>query len=159
MASKEIRVRMAEYHVARNPTLLVTLGLGSCVGVALYDSINRIGGLIHIMLPENNSQSNLAKYADTGIPQMITEMLKKGAKKRNMIAKIAGGARMFQIESDNASMKIGERNIEAVHKILKKEGIEIVAEDVGEDFGRTVKFSTVSGDVLVRSYKRGTITL
>ncbi|HHU91709.1 MAG TPA: chemotaxis protein CheD [Halanaerobiaceae bacterium] len=154
--SETVRVKMAEYHVGASPDILVTIGLGSCVGIALYDEISKIGGLIHIMLPHNNDENNLkpAKYADTGIPLLIEKMVEAGANRENIIAKIAGGAHMFSSSPDMV-IQIGKRNIEAVYQILEENNIPIVGEDLGKDYGRTMEFYTEDGRVKIRSYRAG----
>lgn len=154
--SETVRVKMAEYHVGRSPDILVTIGLGSCVGIALYDDINKIGGLIHIMLPKSNGGENIkpAKYADTGIPLLIEKMVEAGARRENMTAKLAGGAHMF-FSSGDMVIQIGKRNIEAVYRILEEYNIPIIGEDLGKDYGRTMEFYTEDGRVKIRSYKKG----
>jgi len=159
MSNDEIRIKMAEYTVAKPPNILVTLGLGSCIGLALYDKYSKVSGLIHFMLPASNGKKNTAKYADTGIPFLIEEMVKNGAKKRNIVAKLVGGAKMFSFGEENSVMNIGKRNSQAAKEILKAEGIKIAAEDIGEDFGRTMRFYSETGDVLVTSYKRDDLTI
>jgi len=159
MSRDEIRIKMAEYAVAKPPNVLVTLGLGSCIGLALYDQYSKVSGLIHFMLPNSNGKQNKAKYADTGIPFLINEMVKKGASKSRIRAKIVGGARMFNFADENSAMNIGKRNSEAAKKILKEEGIKVIGEDTGEDFGRTMRFYADSGEVKVTSYKRDDLTL
>ncbi|HMA59220.1 MAG TPA: chemotaxis protein CheD [Halanaerobiales bacterium] len=154
MNNDEIRIKMAEYTVSKPPHVLVTLGLGSCIGLALYDKYLKVGGLIHFMLPYSNGKKNTAKYADSGIPFLIEEMVKIGARKRNIVAKIVGGAKMFNFGEENSAMNIGKRNSEAAKEILKTKSIKIVGEDIGEDFGRTMRFYTESGKVKVTSYKR-----
>lgn len=156
---QEKRVRMAELSVGKAPDVLVTIGLGSCVGVAIYDRRNKIGGLVHIMLPENKKNAKKAKYADTGIPFLIEKMVKLGASKRRLTAKIAGGARMFNISDESSNMNIGERNIEAVHRILEQEKIELLGEDVGKNYGRSMRFFTGDGNVLITSHKKDDINL
>src|SRR6056297_2583077 len=116
---------MADYAVGGEEHVLATLGLGSCIGISLYDKFKRVGGLVHIMLPENPGGKKTVKYADTAIPFLINQLEKMGAQKRRLSAKIVGGAAMFKSESGNAVMQIGERNIEAVKKYLKKERIDI----------------------------------
>jgi chemotaxis protein CheD len=153
MKSQEKRVRMAEYAIATSPGLLVTVGLGSCVGVALYDYRKKIGGLVHIMLPVNRKGLKPAKYADTGIELLIKKMIEKGANKRRLIAKIAGGSQMFAISGNNSSLQVGKRNIEKVRSILKDKNINIKGEDVGGDYGRTMKFHTNDGSILIKSHR------
>ncbi|NLJ84618.1 MAG: chemotaxis protein CheD [Halanaerobiaceae bacterium] len=154
--SETVRVKMAEYHVGKSPDVLITIGLGSCVGIALYDDISKVGGLIHIMLPKSNDTENLkpAKYADTGIPLMIEKMVEAGAVRENITAKIAGGAHMFSSSGDMV-IQIGKRNIEAVCQILEDLNIPITGEDLGKDYGRTMEFYTEDGRVKIRSYKKG----
>jgi len=153
MTDSSIKVKMAEYGVAESPDQLVTIGLGSCVGITLYDKYKKIGGMVHIMLPENRKGLKPAKYADTGIPLLIEELEKLGAKKNHMIAKIAGGAKMFSVTSKDSSLNVGERNVIKVKEVLKDLGIRIIGEDTGANYGRTMKFFTDNGSVLITSHK------
>jgi chemotaxis protein CheD len=150
----EIQVGIAEFKVGREPAVIVTLGLGSCVGVTLYDGFNRVGGLLHVMLPRvadfTRGAHKPAKFADLGIPVFLKEVLKTGADRRFLEAKIAGGAQMFTGADRKFELNIGERNIEAVRETLKTLKIRIVAEDVGGSKGRTMMLHTVSGRVIVR---------
>ena len=157
-----IVVNIADYKVAKNNCTLVSVSLGSCVGIALYDSINKTGGLAHIMLPDSSLMSNNAglsspnKFADTAIKLMLKEMEKFGALKCNLTARITGGACMFKTASSNPIMNIGVRNIEAVKKVLAEEKIPIIAEDVGKNYGRTIEFMVETGKVLIKSAQYGT---
>ncbi|AEA47468.1 chemotaxis protein CheD [Archaeoglobus veneficus] len=147
--AERIRVRMAEYKVCNSGGILVTT-VGSCVAIGLVDPVAGVGGLAHIMLPEANGKSDaVGKYADTAIPAMLKEMEKKRAKKERIIAKIAGGARMFNFSSDKMEY-VGDRNVEAVRRILKKYGIRIAGEDVGKNHGRTVEFHTSDGRMIIK---------
>jgi chemotaxis protein CheD len=150
----EIQVGIAEFKVGREPVVIVTLGLGSCVGVTLYDSLNRIGGLLHVMLPRvadfTKGASKPTKFADLGIPLFLKEVLRMGADRRFLEAKIAGGAQMFSGADKKFQLNIGERNIEAVRETLKALKIKIVAEDVGGTRGRTMMLDTVSGRVVLK---------
>lgn len=157
--SKELKIKMAEYGVTKSPDVLVTYGLGSCLGIVLYDHSAKIGGLIHIMLPQNNAGKNQAKYADTGIPLLIKKMTAAGARKRRLEAKIIGGAQMFNFGSEKTISNIGKRNIQKTKEVLNQLKIKIVAEDVGQDFGRTMRFYTNDGKVRVTSYKRDELIL
>lgn len=147
-------VRMADYAVGGEEHVLATLGLGSCIGISLYDRFKRVGGLVHIMLPENPGGKKTVKYADTAIPFLISQLEKMGAQKRRLSAKIVGGAAMFKSESGNAVMQIGERNIEAVKKYLRKERIDIEASDVGKDYGRSMYFYLDDGRVEIKSFNK-----
>lgn len=156
---KKSIVKMADHAVGDEDAVLVTLGLGSCIGIALYDKYSKIGGLVHIMLPENPGGKKTVKYADTGIPFLIKKLEELGAKKRRLSAKIVGGAGMFKSESGDSVMKIGARNIEAVKNILKEIGIKIIGEDVGKDYGRSMYFYVDDGRVEVKSFSRDLITI
>lgn len=151
---------MAEYKAAKSPYSLITLGLGSCVGVTLYDNLTRVGGLAHVMLPDSTLSGkkdyNPGKFADTAIDVLIEEMLKLGASKNRMVSKIAGGAQMFQIKSENNIMQIGKRNVEAVRNKLNQLNIRIIAEDVEGNYGRTIEFFCEDGRLAVRTIGHGT---
>ena len=136
-----IKVGMADLQVCKSPDVLTTLGLGSCVGVALYDPITKVSGLLHLMLPDSTkirNNENLAKFADTGIQELIRQMLLLGATRSRIVAKIAGGAQMFAMKSTNDLLRVGERNIEAAKENLMKSNIRIIVEDTGFNYGRTV---------------------
>ncbi|MEW6172052.1 MAG: chemotaxis protein CheD [Bacillota bacterium] len=150
---QEIQVGIADYKVGKEPVVLTTLGLGSCVGVALYDPLNKIGGLLHVMLPrmdEYGKEGKPAKFADLGIPVLLKEVLKLGADRRLIQAKIAGGAQMFRGADNRFQLNIGERNVDVVRETLKKLGIRIIAEDVGGNKGRTMSLDTITGVVKLK---------
>lgn len=154
-----VKVGMADLAVTKSPGKLVTLGLGSCIGIVLYDGIYKIGGLAHIMLPsskEIKNNSNKAKFADTAIDMLLEDMLSMGAKKRNIKAKIAGGSQMFSFNSKSDVLKIGERNAKASKKKLSECGIPIICEDCGGNHGRTIELNTEDGSLLVRTIGHGT---
>ncbi|HOV80824.1 MAG TPA: chemotaxis protein CheD [Bacillota bacterium] len=149
----EIQVGIAELKVTGQPNRLITLGLGSCVGVSLYDPATKVGGLLHIMLPDStqfNSIAKPAKFADLGIPLLVQEIKKYGGRVNGLQAKLAGGAQMFTGLSDKLVLNIGERNINMARQTLKKIGIKIVAEEVGGNKGRTMILDTISGLVTIR---------
>ncbi|WP_069997476.1 chemotaxis protein CheD [Cellulosilyticum sp. I15G10I2] len=153
-----IKVGMADLNVVKAPDILTTLGLGSCVGIALYDPSVKVGGLAHIMLPDSKqikNNSNIAKFADTAIVKLIEDMVKIGAKSNRIIAKIAGGAHMFEFKNMDDMMRIGTRNIAAVTQILEELMIPIVANDTGSNYGRTIELHTTTGSLLVRTIGHG----
>jgi chemotaxis protein CheD len=162
-----VNVGVGEYYVTHNPHTLACFGLGSCVGVALYDNKKQIGGLAHIMLPDSEAMSkkgNPGKYADTSIVAMVEKMEKMGSKRRDIRAKIAGGACMFTIPGAKnprnipgpcLGMQIGDRNIEAAIKVLKELSIPVVADDTGGSYGRTMRFNISDGTVTISSIKHG----
>ena len=158
----QIKVGMADYKVAKIPKTLITLGLGSCVGITLYDRTCKVAGLAHIMLPsslEIKNNSNKAKFADTAIDEMIKEMIALGAKKRNLVAKLAGGAQMFKFSNQNDILRVGERNAIACKEKLKDVGIRIVAEDTGGNFGRTIELSSEDGSLMIKTIGHGIKTI
>src|SRR5690554_6000925 len=107
-----IKVGMASLKASLHPSVLVTLGLGSCVGVALYDPHSRVVGLAHVMLPsslQSRKRDNIAKFADTAVDKLVHDMIELGACRERIFAKLAGGAQMFTFFSSNEVMRIGER--------------------------------------------------
>ena len=159
MEYNEIKVGIADLNMAFSPDKLITVGLGSCVGIAIYDKLSGIGGLAHIMLPDSsqfNKITNEIKFADLAIPILVEDMIKKGAKLRNMNAKIAGGASMFNFSDKSIIMDIGSRNGIAVKTALKILTIPIVAEDIGGNKGRTLIFDTANGILSIRTVGMGT---
>jgi chemotaxis protein CheD len=150
-----IKVGMADLNVCKTPDSLTTLGLGSCVGVAIYDKNTKITGLAHIMLPsskEISNNSNIAKFADTGIEETVRLMKKMGADTSKLVAKIAGGAQMFAFSLKNNDMlNVGERNVNAVKEKLKELNIPIVAEDTGLNYGRTVIIDSNTGMYTIKA--------
>lgn len=153
-----IRVGMADLNVSRHPGILTTMGLGSCVGIALYDTCTRVIGLAHIMLPSSlqaKNRSNIAKFADTAIVKLVNEMEKLGARKANMVAKLAGGAQMFAFNVSTDMMSIGFRNAIASKEILKELGIPIVSEDTGGNYGRTIELYSDTGKLKIKTIGYG----
>ncbi|MGL4761213.1 MAG: chemotaxis protein CheD [Sarcina sp.] len=151
---KNIVVGIAAFDTVSAPTNITTIGLGSCVGISLYDRGKNIVGLIHIMLPNSkcfSNNSNPYKYADTAVPLALEEMVKNGAMKFRIRAKIAGGAQMFKSQDYKFSNNIGGRNIEAVEKILDECGIIIEGKDIGGNKGRTMTVDSQTGVVTIKT--------
>lgn len=151
---KEIRVGIADSAIVSSPDRLITMGLGSCIGIAIYDREKKIAGLVHIMLPDSKQFKNIVnplKYADLGIENLVNEMIKNGCKKENMIAKIAGGASMFNFPDKKIISDIGKRNSLASIETIKKLSIPIVGEDIGGNKGRTMIFESSDGSVIIKS--------
>ncbi len=153
--SEIIKVGMADLKVCKSPDILTTIGLGSCIGIALYDPTTKISGLAHIMLPDSTqirNNSNIAKFADTGIQKLFDEMKKSGANPTRIVAKIAGGAKMFELSnSSSSSINIGEKNALASKQKLRELGIRLIAEDTGLNYGRTVELYSETGDYVIKS--------
>lgn len=139
--------------MARGSGMLVTYALGSCIGICLYDAQIKLGALVHIMLPLNMEAGRKSpmKYADTGIRETLKQMEGKGARRSRITAKIAGGAKMFEVSGGSLG-NIGQRNIESVRMVLKREGIRILKEDVGGSVARTLLFDVSNGLGCIRSY-------
>lgn len=157
-----VKVGMADYKVIKSFGILTTLGLGSCVGIALYDRIKKVAGLAHIMLPsslEIKNNSNKAKFADTAIHELIEEMVLLGANRNSLVAKLAGGSQMFSFDSNTDILRIGERNIIASRKKLQELKIPIVAEDTGGNYGRTIELDSNDGSLLVKTIGHGVKTI
>lgn len=149
-----IKVGMADLNVCLPPKGLTTLGLGSCVGIILYDPSTKVSGLAHIMLPDSTkikNNGNIAKFADTAVDKMIDDMCRLGAKRNKLIGKLAGGAQMFSFNSTNDLMRVGERNIVASKEKLQSLGIRIVAEDTGLNYGRTIEFYPETGELWIKT--------
>lgn len=154
-----IKVGMADLNICLPPDSITTLGLGSCVGVVIYDPKTKVSGMVHVMLPDSKkikNNENLAKFADTGINELIHRLVAKGANKNAFVAKIAGGAQMFAFKSNNEMLRIGERNIEATKEQLKLHRIKLLAEDTGLNYGRTIEFYPETGKLYVKSVGKET---
>ena len=153
-----IKVGMADLQSSCHPCILTTLGLGSCVGIALYDRTSHIIGLAHIMLPSSTqarNNTNIAKFADTAIEKMLNDLIKLGARKDAIIAKLAGGAQMFAFNQTSDIMRIGARNVIASKERLAELRISIVAEDTGGNYGRTIELNSNDGKLLIKTIGYG----
>ena len=156
--SDEIRVGIADLNVTSSPNSLITVGLGSCIGITIYDKLKKNGGLLHIMLPDSTQFSNVTnplKFADLGVPILLKLILDMGSQKKDIVAKIAGGASMFNFSDKSMIMDIGNRNAIAVKKILEELKIPLISEETGGNKGRTVILSTESGTVQIRTVGLG----
>lgn len=155
---KVIKVGIADLNIAKSPDIIRTSGLGSCVGVVVYDLNEQIAGMSHIMLPDSQvtkqTVMNEYKYADTAIDILIEKLLAQNARKLFLKAKIAGGAQMFQMNSSSDVMRIGPRNVEAVIDRLKQHHIPIIALDVGGSNGRTIEFDPSTGELHIRTVSK-----
>ncbi|MFA5637033.1 MAG: chemotaxis protein CheD [Anaerovoracaceae bacterium] len=156
--SQTLVIGISDYAVSQKPNILVTYALGSCVGICLYDSKLQIGGLSHIMLPDSGQFShqeiNRMKFADTAIVDMVKEMRALGCDLRRITAKIAGGARMFQVQPGSQIGSIGDRNVDSVKQILSSLHIPILAEETRKNYGRTVYFDLGTGVMKVHSLNK-----
>lgn len=155
---KIIQVGMADLKIASAPDLLMTPGLGSCIGICIYDPVHKLASLAHIMLPYSTSAkdiSNRAKFADTAIDFSLEQLERAGASCSRVVAKIAGGAQMFKFSGESDIMKIGLRNLAAVEEQLSIKRIRLLANDTGGNYGRTITFNPGNGELLVKTIGYG----
>lgn len=156
---KVVKVSMADLNVIQQTGLIRTSGLGSCVGLTMYDSVLRVAGMAHVMLPTSSiardGELNVAKYADTALPRLLEELLKMGSRKSNLVAKMAGGSQMFAFGGNNDTMRIGPRNTESCKATLVELGIPLIGEDTGGNYGRTIELDCSTGILYIRSVQMG----
>ena len=149
---KKVSVGIADMKITRQEGILITYALGSCIGISFYDPMIKLGGLLHIMLPQKQgTDTNVFKFADSGIPETLRKLQAFGASKSRMICKIAGGAKMFEMKGSADFGNIGQRNAAMVKKILAEERLRISAEDTGGAYARTMLINVANGDVVIRT--------
>lgn len=152
---ENVIVGIADFKIVKAPNQIMTVGLGSCCGVVLYDETSKIAGLVHVLLSDSKFEKNVvnkAKYADSGINLLYQEMIRAGANTRFIRAKLAGGAHMFNFKNTgNSIFTIGERNVKACKETLAKLKISIVSEDVLGSCGRTIVFDTTTSKLRIKS--------
>ncbi|MFC3746316.1 chemotaxis protein CheD [Paenibacillus sp. GCM10012306] len=153
-----IKVGMADLNVG-NEGLIRTTGLGSCVGLTLYDPGKKIAGMAHVMLPSSEiareGQLNIAKFADTAVPELLNRLLSLGAVRSRIVAKMAGGSQMFAFAGGSDTMRIGPRNVESCKHSLEALNIPLIAEDTGGNYGRTIEIACSTGVLYIRSVQKG----
>lgn len=149
---KKITVGIADMKLARQEGELITYALGSCIGIAFYDPMIKLGALLHIMLPEKNqTDANVFKFADSGIRETLRKLYAFGAVKGRLVCKIAGGAKMFEMKGPGGLGNIGERNAQNVKRVLTMEGLRVVSEDTGANYARTMLLDVATGKVYIRT--------
>lgn len=149
-----IKVGMADLNICKSPDGITTLGLGSCVGVAVRDPVTKIGGLLHAMLPDSTVVKNntcVEKFVDSGLDELVKRLVKAGAHRNRLEAKLAGGAQMFSFQRNSDLVKVGERNAEAARKKLREMHIKLLAEDTGLNYGRTVIYYPETGVYVIKA--------
>ncbi len=149
-----VAVGLGEIKISRNPAdVLVAYGLGSCMGVGMYDPEARVGGLLHAVLPVRNGTGDVlaAKYVDTGLAQLLDELTQAGAERRRLIVRMAGGANMLGMSDPARLFNIGQRNIVAAHEFLTAHRLRAQAQTVGGTAGRTMRVYVANGRMTVRS--------
>lgn len=162
MNETKIGVGLGEMHWSRTPnTALVCYGLGSCVGIAAYDPLKKIGAMAHVVLPDSSIMrpgDSVYKYADTCVPALLKELERLGAERQRLQIKIAGGAQVLTV-AGAARMDIGNKNIQAVKGALHREGLRLMAEETGGNYGRTFSLYIDSGKVTVKAVGKPEVEL
>ena len=154
-----IEVSMGEMKIVKAPGVLVTRGLGSCLGITFYDSLRKVGAMSHPMLPDiirARVKSNPCRFVNSVINKMLEDLKKQGCIKRGLEAKLFGGAHMFSFIAKDSLLNVGEKNIEMAKLVLKQEGIKIVAEELGGNIGRTIELDLADGKITVKTISSGT---
>lgn len=149
-----VTVRMADYKLCTAPNKITTIGLGSCVGIVVYDPGIKVCGMLHAMLPDSTrirNNSNRMKFVDSGMEDMLKELLLAGVNKRRLAAKLAGGAKMFEFGAENDITSIGDQNVQSAKKMLMHYGIPLLAEDTGKNFGRTIIFDSATNELEIKA--------
>lgn len=158
----EIIVRVADLRIGRADDVLVTIGLGSCVAIVLYDAAVQVGGLAHVLLPSpalSRGSPNPARVPQTAVPALLSEMASAGASPRRIKARLVGGASMFASLATPGTIQMGERNIVAARQALAGAGLPLIGEAVGGDYGRTVRLHVRDGRLDVSSVMHGSVAL
>jgi chemotaxis protein CheD len=157
----EIRVGIAAHAAAKGTGVIVTAGLGSCVAIALHDATASVGALAHVLLPASPTGREVArpaKFADTAVRALLADMRALGADGR-IVAKLVGGASMFGTLLPGGGVNVGARNVDASRRALAAAGVDVLAEDVGGEHGRSVSLDLRSGRVAVRTVLHGHVEL
>ena len=158
MRGREVLVRVADLRTGLADDILITVGLGSCVAILLYDSEAKVGGLAHVLLPSpalSRHDGNPAKYPQSAVPRLLQLMVAEGARPERITARLAGGASMFAALAPPGTVQMGERNLVAARQALSSNGVPLVGEAVGGDFGRTVRLRVCDGRVEVSTVLHG----
>ena len=154
-----VRVGIADLEIIAGPAIIKTSGLGSCVGVILYDQEHEVAGIAHVMLPNSSlakaTPFKRGKYADTAVKELVNRLVRKGARVPRLRAKIAGGAEMFPSVQRSELMRIGPRNVEAIKKELTQLRIKVIGEEVGGNNGRMIEFNTKTCALTIRTAHKG----
>lgn len=161
MSDEKVHVKIGEIKIARDTGTLFTIGLGSCVAVAMYDPTEKVCGMAHVMLPDPIALTSHmpGRSASTAVPELLRLMEASGARKPLIYARIVGGAAMFESVLPAEGLRLGERNVEAVKHALSRAHVPLRGEDVGGSFGRSVFFHAADGTLLVRAVKRDDVVL
>ena len=162
MIARQKVVRVADLQVATAGEVLLTVGLGSCVAIVLYDPVGRVGGMAHVLLPSpalSRSDGNPAKFPQTAVPRLVELMSQCGGVLRRLTGRLVGGASMFASLAAPGTIQMGDRNVVASRQALNQQGIPLTGEAVGGDYGRTVRLTVADGRLEVSSVAHGSHTL
>ena len=163
LSEGRIPVRVGEVKVGTEKDVLMAVGLGSCVGIALYDPRERIAGLAHVMLPHPTGSAKRqvppGRFATTAVEFLIDHMVVTGAERRRLFARLIGGASMFEAVFADDGPQLGQRNTEAAREALQRAGIAIRAEQVGGNHGRTVHFHAEDGRIVITSVRNADVII
>ncbi|MBL8094091.1 MAG: chemotaxis protein CheD [Anaerolineales bacterium] len=154
MADQALPVGLGEIKISSSPgDVLVAYGLGSCVGVGVFDPVSKVAGLLHAVLPQslNGTEQVPGKFVTTGIPKLLEEMEKAGAMRSRLHVRIAGGANMLSAPGAKQAFNIGERNVQQTRIVLDGLRLRLLAEDVGGTVGRTVRLYVTDGRMTVKA--------
>ena len=155
-----VTIGISDMNVVKGSDSIITYALGSCVGIALYDSTRKIAGLAHVLMPSSKDvregNINPMKYVDTAVPELVRRMERAGSSSYSLVAKVAGGAQMFSMGGASATFNIGERNVAQAKEALQKLKIRVVAHDVGLNYGRTVEIFAENGIYRIKAIAKGT---
>ena len=158
MEENTIEVQMAQMQIGEAPAVLVTKGLGSCLGITFWDPLKKIGAMVHPMLPDFNKarvQSNPSRFVNSAIMHALEEMEKKGCFRTRIVVKMFGGAHMFSFINTDSVLNVGQKNIEMATATLKELNLKISGQEVGGTFGRTIYLKLDDGKVLVKTVSWG----
>jgi chemotaxis protein CheD len=153
-----VEVQMGKAEVAVAPQRLITRGLGSCLGITLWDPVKKIGGMVHPMLPDferAKTKTNPSRFVNSGISSLIAELEKRGCRKERLEVKMFGGAHMFSFINTDSVLNVGQKNLEMAHQVFRELGMKILGEDVCGTFGRTVELNCDTGKVLIKTVSWG----
>lgn len=158
---KEAKVGIADMKIIRQEGTLITYALGSCIGISFYDPVIKLSALLHIMLPEarDPSEPQIFKFADTGIKETLRRMSVFGGVRERYVCKIAGGAKMFEMQGTSSLANIGQRNIDSVKVQLRVEQLRLTGQDVGSNYARTMLLDADTGKVTIRTFGKRDVVL
>jgi chemotaxis protein CheD len=162
MNGRQRVVRLADLQIGTEGDVLVTVGLGSCVAIVLYDPVARIGGMAHVLLPSpalTRHDRNPARTPQTAVPRLLELIGERGGSPRRLTARLVGGASMFASLAPPGTVQMGDRNVVASREALSASGIPLTGESVGGDYGRSVRLMVADGTLEVSSVAHGVHTL